>query len=374
MNIQVFKPFYRVNEILTEIKECLDRGWTGMGFKTLTIEEEWKKYTGLKNAHFLNSATSGLHLALNILKREYNWQDNDEVISSPLTFVSTNHAIIYERMHPVFADVDETLCLDPADIEKKITKKTRAMIYVLMGGNTGKLDEVSELCRKHKIKLILDCAHAAGTTYHSKHIGGEGDVSVFSYQAVKNMPTADSGMICFNDGKLDKLARELSWLGIDKDTYARTNKGDYKWKYDVPNVGFKYHGNSIMASMALVALKYLDQDNEYRRKIASWYHEALKNHHDIKTIPISEYCVSSTHFFPVVVENRDDLMDKLYSNGICPGVHYNINTDYTPYKYAKNTCKNAEFYSKSLISLPVHLHLRKKDIFLIINAISNSMS
>ena len=97
---------------------------------------------------------------------------------------------------------------------------------------------------------------------------------VFSFQAVKNLPTADSGMICCQDAELDADARKWAWLGINKDTYARTlSQGTYKWMYDVEFEGFKYHGNSIMAAMGLVSLKYLDQDNAYRRQLAEWYDE-----------------------------------------------------------------------------------------------------
>jgi len=112
-NINLFIPYFRKEEISEYINECLDKGWTGLGYKTLEIENEWKKYTKLPHAHFLNSSTSGLHLAVKILKDVNKWKEGDEIITTPLTFISTNHAIMYERMKPVFADVDEYLCLDP---------------------------------------------------------------------------------------------------------------------------------------------------------------------------------------------------------------------------------------------------------------------
>jgi dTDP-4-amino-4,6-dideoxygalactose transaminase len=105
--INVFVPKFRKKEILEGIEECLDKGWTGMGFKTVEIEEQWKKYTNLPNAHFLNSNTVGLHLAVKILKHANKWKDKDEIITTPLTFVSTNHAIKYENLTPVFADIDD---------------------------------------------------------------------------------------------------------------------------------------------------------------------------------------------------------------------------------------------------------------------------
>src|SRR5690606_10943953 len=112
-NIQLFTPKYKVDECLAAIKECLEIGWTGLGFKTVEIEEKWKEYTGLNNAHFLNSATAGLHLAIEILKEENGWNDDNEIITTPITFISSNHAILYNRLKPVFADIDEYGCLDP---------------------------------------------------------------------------------------------------------------------------------------------------------------------------------------------------------------------------------------------------------------------
>ena len=135
-----------------------------------------------------------------------------------------------------------------------------------------------------KIKNVF---HGVG--YTTDHVGQEADVTIFSFQAVKNLPTADSGMICFKDKEDDKLARQLSWLGIDKDTYSRSTEGSYKWKYDVPNVGFKYHGNSIMAAIGLVQLKYLDEDNDYRNYISSLYKKYLNN--NIVKIYIREYII-----------------------------------------------------------------------------------
>lgn len=375
-NIQLFVPKFRKEEILNEISECLDKGWTGLGFKTIQIENEWKKYTNLPYAHFLNSNTSGLHLAIKILKDVNKWNDGDEIITTPLTFVSSNHAIMYENIKPIFADVDEYLCLDPKSVESKITKKTKAILFVGIGGNTGQYNEIVKICKKHKLKLILDAAHMSGTfikcpiTESTKHVGHDADVTVFSFQAVKNLPTADSGMICFNNEDYDNLARKLSWLGIDKDTYQRTNdRGSYKWEYDLVDVGFKYHGNSIMASMALIGLKYLEEDNDYRRKISEKYEKELTKN-SITTIKMHEDCVkSSRHLFQIVVNDRNKFMELLNSNGVYPGVHYRDNTNYKIYDYAKNDCPNSKNISEKLISLPLHLNLTDDDVNYVIEQV-----
>ncbi len=312
--IQVLKPKYRTEEILKEIQECLDTSWTGMGGKAIEFEEKWKEYADFEHAHFLQSATAGLHLALKVFKEKYGWEDGDEIITTPLTFVSTNHAIMYENLKPVFADVDE---------------------YQAMA---------------------------------QSQVGWDADVSVFSFQAVKNLPTADSGMICFKDEEDDKLARQLSWLGIDKSTYDRYNKGTYNWKYDVPNVGYKYHGNALMGAIGLVQLKYLDEDNQYRNLLSETYDYYfdilnLKSIQEVKNNLIKD-SVHSRHLYPIRIKKglRDFVMEELSKRDIYCGVHCLDNTQYPMYNYAHGTCKNAHEISSELISLPLHLHMSKDDI------------
>ncbi|MBX2989417.1 MAG: DegT/DnrJ/EryC1/StrS family aminotransferase [Bdellovibrionaceae bacterium] len=372
MSVQLFIPAFRVDECLEQIKECLEKGWTGLGFKTIEFEEAWKKYTGLSHAHFLNSNTSGLHLAVYMLKTKYGWQDGDEVITTPLTFVSTNHAIMYEDLKPVFADVDDSLCMSPESIEAKISPKTKAVIYVGIGGNTGRYEQVVAVCKKHGLKLILDAAHMAGTRIRGRHVGGEADVSVFSFQAVKNLPTADSGMICWNNKEDDERARKLCWLGINKDTYARTGRqGNYKWMYDVEEVGFKYHGNSIMAGIGMVQLKYLDKDNSHRRSLAQIYKKTLAGSEKIKLIEINPDCESSTHLFQIRVQNRDLLLQFLNEKEIFPGVHYRDNTEYAIYSHGKGTCPKATKASHEILSLPLHLKMNEEDALLVANEVLN---
>jgi len=176
------------------------------------------------------------------------------------------------------------------------------------------------------------------------------------------MPTADSGMICFRDKEDDERARRLTWLGINKDTYARTaSQGAYKWMYDVEELGYKYHGNSIMAAMALVSLKYLDRDNAYRRTMAAWYRERF-DREGIRYVPVSPGCESSTHLFQVRVSNRDAVMLALNEHQVYPGVHYRDNTEYRMYAYASGTCPQAALASAEIISLPLHMDLTRGDI------------
>jgi dTDP-4-amino-4,6-dideoxygalactose transaminase len=362
----VLKPKFHVDECLDEIRECLEKGWTGLGFKTERFENEWKKATGHRNAHYLNSATAGLHLAVKILKDEFGWQAGDEIISTPITFVSTNHVILYEGLAPRFADVDEYMCLDPADVERKITPRTRAVMFVGYGGRVGRLDRIARICRERKLKLILDAAHMSGTTVNGVWPGTwDGvDAAVYSYQAVKSLPTADSGMVCFADEKLDGLCRKLAWLGIDKDTYARSKGGGgtYKWDYRVDVLGYKYHGCSVMASIGLVQLKYLKEDNESRRKLVELYDSLLVENEILKIVPAPHRDECAWHIYEIVVESRDALIEKLCANGIFPGVHYRDNSEYSLYQGEAGKCPNAAAVSRKLVTLPLHLWLTEDDV------------
>lgn len=370
MAIQLFVPSFRIEECLQQIRECLEKGWTGLGYKTLEFEQDWREYTGLPHAHFLNSNTSGLHLAIYMLKTKYGWADGDEVVTTPLTFVSTNHAIMYERLKPVFVDVDDSLCIDPDALEASITPKTKAVIYVGIGGNSGAYDRIVEICKRRGLKLILDAAHMAGTHFQGKHVGQEADVSVFSFQAVKNLPTADSGMICWKEEEDDARARKLAWLGINKDTFARTTgKGNYKWLYDVEEVGFKYHGNSVMAGMGIVQLKYLDGDNLYRAALAKQYKETLSKQTDLGFVDVHPDCKSSWHLFQIRHSKRDALLEFLNKEDIFPGVHYRDNTEYRMYAYGKKNCPKASQASNEVLSLPMHLGLKPEHVSAVCDAV-----
>lgn len=373
MSIQVLKPKFEIDECLEAVRECLEKGWTGMGFKTVEFEEAWKKYTGHSYAYYINSNTVGLHLAVKILKLQNGWKDGDEIITTPITFVSTPHAVLYENMHAVFADVDEYLCLDPVDVEKKITDKTRAVMFVGYGGRVGRLEEIIKLCKKHGLKLILDAAHMSGTRVNGVTPGTwDGvDVTIYSYQAVKNLPTGDSGMICFAEEENDAICRKMAWLGINKDTYARTtSQGSYKWKYDVDYVGYKYNGNAIMAAIGLVQLKYLDRDNARRREIVARYNKGFENNPKIQVIGANHPDECSYHIYELVVPDREALLAELAKHDIYGGVHYRDNTEYSMYRYAQGTCPHAHEVSQHLITMPLHMWLTNEEVDEIIRIVN----
>ena len=364
----MFRPVYHVDECLENIRDCLEKGWTGKGYKTIEFEEAWKKYTGLPNAHFLTTGTAALNLAVETLKEECGWIDGDEIISTPLTFVATNNCILFSGLKPVFADIDETLCLDPKSVEERITNKTRAVIFVGLGGNIGNYYEVLDVCKRKGLKLILDAAHMAGTRVNGVFPGKEADAVIFSFHVTKNLSTAESGMLCFKDVKLDQIVRNKSFNGISKND-ASTDKrlGGYNVRY----LADAYNGNSIMASIALAQLKYLDEENGIRRSICEKYDSIFSKNDKIKLVQNGKGCKSARWLYQIIVDNRDALMAHLIDNGIDCGIHYPINTLYSMYSEQYGTCPRAEWYSEHILTLPLHTLLSDNEINFVIQTIND---
>lgn len=375
--IRLFVPTFNIEECLSEIRECLEIGWTGSGFKTEEFEKSWSEYTQLENSLFINSNSVGLLIALESLKIDRGWNDGDEVITTPLTFVSTNHAILQSKLDPVFCDIDHSLNLNPESVEKAITKKTRALMFVGIGGNPANYNEILEICKKHNIALILDAAHMVGTRNENAFIGREADFVVSSFQAVKNLPTADSGMLNSPDDKLMALARKLSWLGISTSTYERnSNKGGYKWEYDVDHIGYKANGNSIMAAIALVQLKKLKADNEFRQSVSLRYMQGLANIDGIEIVDHDENnYVSARHLFQIRIlkKSREATVQKMNELGVDVGVHYRLNTRYKPYtKFRAETPKAIEI-EPQLLSLPLHMRLTNENVEQVIKSVEKAV-
>ena len=372
-DIHLFVPTFNIEACLAEIRRCLEKGWTGLGDRTVEFEQAFGQAYGHSHAHFVNSATAGLHLAVKILKDARGWAEGDEIITTPITFVSTNHAILYERLKPVFADVDRYLCLDPESVAARIGPRTRAVMFVGLGGNTGQWPAVVELCRRHGLAIILDAAHMVGTRLERRNPALDADAAVYSFQAVKNLPTADAGMICFPEAAHDATARKLSWLGIDKDTYQRTvTPGAYRWRYEVDSVGYKYHGNSIMAAIALGQLGTVEADNAFRRGLCDAYVERLTGVAGIDIVPVAPGCESARHLFQVQVDRRDEVILELNARHIFPGVHYRDNIEYSMYRFAEGSCPNARAASNRVLSLPLHLRLEEADIRRVASALIES--
>lgn len=370
MAIHLFRPVVH-EEAIQAVGDTLRSGWTGLGPRTAQFESDFAKYAQAKHCVAVNSCTSALHLALMLL----DIACGDEVITTPLTFVSTNHAILYQGATPVFADVQvDTGCLDPRDVEAKITSKTRAIIVVHYGGFPADLDELHRISRDYNIPIIEDCAHAAGSIYKGQKIGSHSTLNCFSFQSVKNLSIGDGGAITTQNPHYYERAKKLRWLGINKSTYARTETSDsnlearaYAWKYDVEEVGLKCHMNDIAAAIGIEQLKKLDEDNARRAEIVETYRSELKDVPGITLMKQDSDKVSSNHIMPIRVQGRDRLMDHLKKHDIHAGVHYLRNDHYRMYN--KTGLPAAATLEQELISLPCHLMLTDEEIQFVIDTI-----
>jgi len=368
MSYHLFRPQVNVEPILEDLKEVLESGWLGLGPKTAEFESKFAEYVGARFAVALNSCTSALHLAL----VELGIRELDEVITTPITFVSTNHAILYQRAAPVFVDVDpDSLTIDIKEVEQELKQRTiNAIMIVHYGGAPAKnIFEIHELARHYKVPVIEDAAHACGATYKDgTKIGScpyEQSLTCFSFHAVKNLGIGDGGMITTNDPEVYNHLKQLRWMGIDKDTFIRTGSAEnrgYNWLYDVSEVGFKYHMNDIQAVFALNQLKTLDEENQKRFQITQWYRDWIKNP-EVSFLDLDTKA-SSNHLCVIKVDEaiRNDFIEYLNRNDIFPGVHYFPNHLYSSYSHCTKSLPVAEKVWKEIVSLPIYLGLEKEDI------------
>jgi len=359
--IGLFKPLSS-DSAKAAVAEVLESGWIGQGPKTEAFEKAFAEYVGSPYAVATNSATSALHLATVCL----GLGPGDEILTTPMTFVSTNHAIMYQGATPVFVDVEpNTLNLDLDVAAKLITAQTKAIMVVHYAGLPLDIDKLYRFAGRFNLKVIQDAAHACGASFRGVKVGAQ-EFTCFSFHAVKNLPLGDGGMITVKRKADYEHLRELRWVGIDKSTFER-NVDKYKWEYNVGNLGFKYHMNDINAAIGLAQLPLLDTWNTRRREIANMYKQELPNVRFLDTNP-----ESAQHLCVIRISNRDEVHKKLAEKGIDTGVHYTPNTHYSIYKpYDKGNLIETEQAYSEILSLPLHLGLSDEDVYLVSKLLKN---
>jgi perosamine synthetase len=356
MRIPLCRPTV-YKEATEAVAEVLRSGWLGLGPKTQAFEKTFAEYLGAPYCVGLNSCTAALHLGLHLL----NLAPGSEVITTPLTAVSTNHVVLYENCKPVFADIQpETGNLEVESVRKCITERTRAIMLVHYAGYPCDLDEFYALAGDSGIPIIEDCAHACGAAYKGKPIGSHGDIHAFSFHAVKNLTTGDGGALTVRSEEHDARLRRLRCLGFDLDTFRRIDDKEYYWDYSVTEVGFKYHMNDIAAAIGLVQLTHLDKDNARRAEIAAQYGQRLSNVPGIRLLQYENDRSSSFCMYCVLADRRDTLIDKLRVHGVEAGVHYRRNDQYPMYE--EQDLPNTEYFWRRVISLPMHLQLTDEHV------------
>ena len=270
------------------------------------------EYTHSDYSVFVNSATSALHLAVECL----DLPPGARIAVPDITFISTAAVALHAGHVPVLLPVDEAMQLDLDSLESCIST-VDAVIVVHYSGNSCDMGRLLNMCASHGVPLIEDCAHAMSSTYDGQALGTFGEMGCFSYHSVKNLPIADGGSV-IGRAQYEERLRSLRWLGIDKPTYERTGK-TYSYEYDVTDLGYKYHGNDLMAVVGLVGLKLLDQHNSRRREIHDRYVAELES---VYFPPVRDNVVSSHHLVTCWIDQRDAFLDYMAEQGISVGVHY----------------------------------------------------
>jgi perosamine synthetase len=365
--IPVFRPSYDDAE-LRAVEVVFRSGWIGLGPKTAEFERRFAVYTGVPYAVGVNSATAALHLALMVLN-----VTGGEVITTSMTFVSTNHAILYNGGIPVFADIEpDTLNLDVESIRQNLTERTRAIIVVHYGGHACDMDPILALARERGIAVVEDAAHGCGGSYKGRPLGSLGALGCFSFHAVKNLATGDGGMITLADAEMDQRLRRLRWCGVDKDTWNRAEVDQkYSWYYTVQELGFKYHMNDITAAIGLAQLDKLEHANARRREIAAYYDERFADLGWLETPVQKPYAESAHHNYVVKLDKRDDLVAWLTARRISAGVHYFPNHLYAMYRSYRANVPVTERVWRRLVTLPLYPDMSDGDVERVVEAVRN---
>ena len=354
--IKLFDPYVDKSEKQIIQKVLQSHFWAsgaGTGY-VQKFEKSFTAYVNAKNGIALNSGTAALNLALSLYDIK-----NKEVILPSLSFVSTANAIIENGGIPKFVDIDEkTMCLDYEKISSSISNKTKIILPVHFAGLPVNLEKISMLCKEHKLHLIEDAAHAAGSVYKNKKIGCHGELVCFSFHPVKNLAMPTGGLISINrrdHKKISELLKEKRWCGISN------RKGN---DYDVKNIGWNYDMNEFSAAIGLEQLKKLDKVNQKRKKIAKIFSKEITLENKM---PFDNGC--SYHFYWIRVKNRSSFRNKLSEEGIETGTHYKPIHTFSLYK-SRLKLPITEKISKEIVTLPTHPNLTDKQVDKIVKYIN----
>lgn len=344
--------------------DCLKSGWVATGPRVQQFESDLRDYLKSPNVIAVNTGTAGLHLGLLACGVE----PGDEVITTPMTFVSTVNSIIHCGAKPVFVDVEpNTYNLDVTKIEAAITEKTKVIMPVHFSGLPVDLDPLYAIAKKHNLRVVEDGAHVIGATYKGRKVGSFGDVIMYSFHPCKNMTTAEGGAVSVFDEETAKRLRVLRFHGIDKDAWDRYSKSGTQ-NLNVIAAGFKSNMSDLQASIGIPQLQMLDTYNQRRQDLAAYYDAAFADVPEIIRPGRPDYEHENPfHIYAVMVNpesttiSRDEVMTRLKDYNIGVGYHYPAIHLFPYYKdtygFKRGDFPRAEFISDNIMSLPLFPHM-----------------
>lgn len=360
------KPFISQDEI-DEVVDTLHSGWLTTGPKVALFEERFKDYIGAKDVIALNSCTAGLHLALDVC----GIKQGDEVITTPFTFCATANVINHVGAKVVFSDITkDTLCIDPNEIERRITSRTKAIIPVHFAGQPCKMDEIYSIAKRYNLEVIQDAAHAIEAEYNGKKVGSLPDITSYSFYATKNLTTGEGGAIATNNEKWAKKLRILRLHGLTEDAFCRYGEIEIR-HYDVKVSGYKYNMMDIQAALGIRQLEKLERYLKIREEYFKMYNEAFFSIPEI-TLPKSILRTRHARHLYIIILNleqltvsRDDFLAALKAENIGTSVHFiplHLHSFYRKAGYKRGDFPQSEWAGERVVSLPMSSGLTPKDI------------
>lgn len=358
------------------VEDVLRSDFITSGPKVSELESKLCEYTGAKYAVVVSNGTAALHCAC----LAAGISEGDEVITTPLTFAASANCILYCGATPVFADVDsETYNIDPVEIEKKITKNTKAIIAVDFTGQAVQLNEIRAICEKYNLVLIEDAAHSIGTNYAGRKIGSIADMTTFSFHPVKTITAGEGGAILTNDEALYNRLVLFHTHGIThNEEMMEEAPHEGIWYYEQISLGYNYRMTDFQAALLISQLKKLDDFKARRQEIVSIYNEAFREMPEIIVQHEIEESDTCRHLYVIRLDlntltcTRRQFFDAMSAENVQPQVHY-VPVYWFPYYrhlgYKKGLCPNAETVYEGMMSVPIYPKMTDKDADDVIEAV-----
>ena len=359
-------PLFKIRipeNIGAKLQEVFDKGMITEGVYSDEFESKFGDYINNKYVSLANSGTSALTLAY-ILS---NVQPGDEVITTPMTCMATNEPIHNLGAKIIWADIDpNTGNLDPNDVRKKITSKTKAVVGVHWAGMPFDIDSMAQIGKEYNVKIIEDAAHALGAKYNGQLIGTHSDHVCFSFQAIKHLTTVDGGAITSKSEEDNYRIRKLRWFGLDR-KYPNS-----KWTQDITESGYKFHMNNINASIGLEQLKGIDEVINAHKANHRFYEQNIDNK-KIKKMVEAKNSESSCWIYTVLTKDREDLQKYLLQNGIASDVVHVRNDTYSvfkQYRQPEGSLKGCDEFCSQHLNIPVGWWLTEEQRKYIVDVIN----
>lgn len=370
-------PLFKLNfgeEEIEAVTETIRSKWISTGPKCKELEKKFVDMFKVKYAISMSNCTDALHLSCILSDIE----PGDEVLCPSLTFVASVNCIKYVGATPVFCDIvsPEHINIDPDDIVKKITSKTKAIIVVHMAGFPAKMDEIMSIAQKYNLKVIEDACHGPLSEYKGKKLGTIGDVGCFSFFSNKNISTGEGGMLITNNEEMAKKARLLRSHGMTTMSYQRAS--GHATTYDIVDLGYNFRLDDIRASIGVVQMNKLQHDLEKRIEVRNEYLKQLSKIEDI-FVPFAENNeYVSNYIMPIVLkdstsEKRDLIRERLHAAGIQTSVHYPAIHRFSIYKEYNANLPVTNYVTDNEITLPMYASLTKDEISFIVDSLKNAL-